>query len=82
MSDHIAALLIVALFVDAAANIFRLMGVEIAYHRQEALIERQAEIAKQDREARESIVKDLISETVKATVGELLELGDKPEADR
>ena len=40
MSDHIAALLIVALFVDAAANIFRLMGVEIAYHRQEALIDR------------------------------------------
>lgn len=84
MSDHIAALLIVALFVDAAANIFRLMGVEIAYHRQEALIDRQAEEQKLDREARKQIAKDIISETVKATLGELYEMSedDKPEADR
>ena len=82
MSDHIAALLAVALFVDAAANIFRLMGVEIAYHRQEALIDRQAENAKLDREARENIVEGIISETVKATLGELYEMSENSKEER
>ena len=82
MSDYLAALLIVALLVDAAANIARLVGVEIAYHRQEALIDRQAENAKLDREARENIAEGIISETVKTTLGELYEMSGNSKEER
>ena len=50
--------------------------VQIAYHRQEALIDRQAANAKLDREAREKIAEGIISETVKATLGELYEMSE------
>ena len=76
MIDAVALALVIALLIDAAANIFRLMGVEIAYHRQEALIARQAENNKLDREAREKIAKDIISETVKATLGKLYDMSE------
>jgi hypothetical protein len=65
-------MLIVALMVDAAANIARLVSVEIAYHRQEKLIGR----GEMETNKRIDAAANVIHDTVVATISELYNHAD------
>ena len=60
MSDSVAKILTIALLIDAAANVARLIGVEIAYRRQDAMMKRSELEYSARMDAAERIVKDII----------------------
>lgn len=67
MSNTIAIILTAALLIDAAANIARLVSVEIAYKRQAELIRRQELEVERRIEAAASVVESVAREVIKET---------------
>jgi hypothetical protein len=60
MSDSMAKILAMALIFDTCANIARLIGVEIAHHRQERIMKRSELEYNARIEAAAKVVQDII----------------------
>jgi len=79
MGDAIATVLIAALLVDTAANVARLVGVEVAYKRQAKLMDR----SEMESDKRLAAASRVIESTVKATMQTLYDATEpRPDAGK